>query len=553
MVGAYDTLAASLIPFELWQGEGYYLDEHARHVPPEIRYSMTHSKTGRWVSTYPIVTPLLATPFYFPAGIWDGFGPQHPEWGPLIRILMEKGVASLIAALSVLLVYLAARRQASAQAALWAAVAYAFATPVWSISSQALWQHGPSQLLLALALYLLAPAEGAGSDAVPAAGPGRLLLLGLIAGLLTANRPQDLFYSAALLWIVVSRHGRRAWPFLLPAAAVAALLVTYNLTYFSTPFGGYADYRTPQGMGLRPSWPDPGALAGLLVSNRGLLTFCPFLLALFAMPGGGRRQRNEKLAWGLAWGATVLLFASFPGWSGGHTYGPRYLSDGLPLLAVWLALAIDRLRSGWSRALVAAAIIYSIGLQAIGAYYFPGGGSADDRRGFWTVEDSGPVLALASGPQTPYFLSYLAPSVAAEDSLPPPDARAAMRWLETPPASLQAGDAEPFSVSLTHEGSRSWSSLGGPFGEGAVRLLARWQPAGAPPGTPPVAQTDDWLARRLKPGATATRTLRVPAPFEPGRYRLILEPCQLDAQRCVPFSELGSPTPPLTAEIAVLP
>lgn len=208
MVGAYDTLAASLIPFGLWQGKGIYLDEHAPHVPPEIRYSMTFSKEGRWVSTYPIVTPLLAAPFYFPAALHPGFGPQHPRWGPLIRILMEKLVASLIAALSVLLVYLAARRQASARAALWVAVAYAFATPVWSISSQALWQHGASQLLLALALYLLSgPEDAENSEAVRT---GHLLLLGLIAGLLTANRPQNLFYSAALLWIVVSRHGRRA-------------------------------------------------------------------------------------------------------------------------------------------------------------------------------------------------------------------------------------------------------------------------------------------------------------------------------------------------------
>lgn len=550
MVGAYDTLAASLIPFGLWQGKGIYLDEHAPHVPPEIRYSMTHSKTGRWVSTYPIVTPLLAAPFYVPAALHRGFGPQHPKWGPLIRILMEKVVASLLAALSVLLVYLAARRQASARAALWVAIAYAFATPLWSISSQALWQHGTSQLLLALALYLLA---GEGEDTAPA-GAGRLLLLGLLAGLLTANRPQNLFYSAALLGIVFARHRRRVWIFLVPAAAVAALLVAYNLTYFSTAFGGYADYRTPQGEGLRPSWPDPEALAGLLVSNRGLLTFCPFFLALFLAPAGERRQRQERLAWGLAFGATVLLFAAFPGWSGGHTYGPRYLSDGLPLLAVALAPAVDRLRSGWNRALLATAIAYSIALQAIGAFYFPGGGSADDSRGFWTVAGSGPVLAFSSGLQTPYFVAPLAPSLTMREALPPGDARAEMSWSEQPPPSLPAGAIEPLTFELANRGSRVWSSLGGSFGQHAVRLVARWRPATSPPDAPPAAQTDYWLAGRLEPGDTMKRTLRVPVPRLAGHYALTIEPYQFDGQRFVLFSELGSPSlPPLLADVAVQP
>ncbi len=61
---------------------------------------------------------------------------------------MEKLTASFLAALSVSLLYLLLRRRTAPPIALLLAVAYAFGTTTWVISSQALWQHGMAQVLV---------------------------------------------------------------------------------------------------------------------------------------------------------------------------------------------------------------------------------------------------------------------------------------------------------------------------------------------------------------------------------------------------------------------
>src|SRR5215813_10477695 len=61
----------------------------------------------------------------------------------------------LIAALSVVAFLALAERLASARTALQLTIIYAFGSETWTISSQALWQHGASELLITLALLCL--------------------------------------------------------------------------------------------------------------------------------------------------------------------------------------------------------------------------------------------------------------------------------------------------------------------------------------------------------------------------------------------------------------
>jgi hypothetical protein len=67
---------------------------------------------------------------------------------------LEKLAATLITALSVLLLFFAIRRMAQDRIAWFIALIYAFGTSGFNISSQALWQHGPSQLFLTLERFL---------------------------------------------------------------------------------------------------------------------------------------------------------------------------------------------------------------------------------------------------------------------------------------------------------------------------------------------------------------------------------------------------------------
>ena len=114
---------------------------------------------GHWMSRYPIITPVLVTPLYVLPAWW--LSRQSPPLHPnslgfvLIADTMEKLSASLIAALSGALLFLAFRKVASRNVSLGVALIYGLASNTWAISSQALWRHGLTELSFAFLLWAL--------------------------------------------------------------------------------------------------------------------------------------------------------------------------------------------------------------------------------------------------------------------------------------------------------------------------------------------------------------------------------------------------------------
>src|SRR6185312_4686198 len=107
----------------------------------------------------------------------QGWQPWQVNW---VAAIMEKISASLLATVTVLIVYRLLRRDAG-RWTLPLAVAFAFGTNTWMISSQALWQHGTGELLVALALLLV--------TSTPT--PTRSAALGAVCVVMAANRPPD--------------------------------------------------------------------------------------------------------------------------------------------------------------------------------------------------------------------------------------------------------------------------------------------------------------------------------------------------------------------------
>ena len=131
-----------------------HLENGLRYGP----YFVTESR-GHWMSSYPILTSLLITPLYVVPAWWLS---RQPDAVPastisLIADTMEKLSASLIAALSAGILYLALGRIISGPGALVIALIYGMASSTWSISSQALWTHGLAQLAFALLLLVASP------------------------------------------------------------------------------------------------------------------------------------------------------------------------------------------------------------------------------------------------------------------------------------------------------------------------------------------------------------------------------------------------------------
>ncbi len=543
-VASYDSLAASLIPFGLWHGRGVALDDWADRVPPGIRYSMAQGRNGHWYPVYPIAIPLLVSPLYAPTLFIPRLRPDDPGVGEAVRELMEKVSASVVAALSVAVLFLALAEITSAAGAVVLALVYAFATPTWTISSQALWQHGPAELLLAATLLMLVRRHPATARAGAA--------LGLLAGLLTAVRPLAIVYSAAIALIVLRRTGwRRFWPFAASAAAVAALLVGFNVATFGTPLGGYVHAPFPGGPeDLAPASFSLAHLAGLLLSNRGLLVFCPFFLLLLVRWRWPRRLgRGEVLLLGAAWLVTLLGVASLEFWFAGYCYGPRYLTDGLPLLVLLLAAPLESLKHVLGRAVFAAAVGVAVVIQLVGATCFPGGDSGL-LLGLWDPLRSEPVMAALAGPRPPSLLPAPIPGVSMDHVLSDAEAHATLTWQPTAAQGWRRGSVHILRVRITNRSGIAWSSVGGMGGQYAVLLSAVIQPADAPP-TMEQPSTARWLAFRLGPGDSVDRRVWIRAPSEPGRYVVRLQLGQSARSRLAPFPTGGAQ--PLVYPVGIKP
>lgn len=352
----WDTIPARLLPFSVLREGNLDLDEftwlQSLEPPP---YFLRHTSGGHWVSKYPVLTPLLVTPLALPAVWWT----QHQQIDDddvrfrLAAIITERIAAACIAAASVAVVFLALTWLASRRTSLIMALVYAFGTNTFVTSSQALWQHGLSELSLAgLSFFLLAPNTRRYAVAASACAA-----LGVMA------RPTMVVFAVVALRYMWRERRTQLWTFLALPLSGAVLLLAYNLILVGGILGGYGG---SDDVLVLPKFAN---LAGLLVSpNRGLLIYTPAAaLALLGVLQPARRGWLRYLGIGI--GGYLLLYASFKGWSGGSTYGPRMLVDALPAMVLcavpvverWMAFRMGR----WALLLL---VGWGVGVQGIGVY-----------------------------------------------------------------------------------------------------------------------------------------------------------------------------------------
>ena len=414
-IGAGDTLPARYIPLILWHEQTLGLDANARLVAhghpmrvdenrPEATIEnvdyfeppadwIVRTRHNHLASLYPVVTPLLVAPLYLPAVIWlnaHGWEPPNVDY---IAEIMEKISASILASLATVVMYLCLRRD-SGRWSLPLAVAFAFGTNTWMTSSQALWQHGTAQLLIALALLL----------ALSAKSPMYIAALGAVVVLMAANRPPDALVAGAFVVFVIWSRRRNALWLLAGAAAPAAALLYYNVFFIGHLVGAYA---------LAPSRPRSffqvglSGIPGLLVSpSRGLLIFSPFLTIVpLGLMNRLRSQSSRVLAasLGSAVAAQIVLYSQVD-WRAGVSWGPRFLTDVLPILVWMLAPAAIALRA-FSRDVLISAMAASVAVQAIGAFWYTGTSDeqifakgAESFSGAWDVGNTPFVVELRHAP-----------------------------------------------------------------------------------------------------------------------------------------------------------
>ncbi len=381
-IGATDTLSARYQPLILWHNGTLGFDGNARLVahghpltasaagaragtdsnatPFESESTwIVRTHSGHLASLYPVVAPLLVAPLYAPAVLWlDHAGWSQPNIDRAAEI-MEKVSASVLAAIASLLMFLVLRREGN-RWALPLTVAFAFGTDTWMISSQALWQHGAGELLVVLGLLLT----------VSRSSPLRTALLGFDCALIAANRPPDVLIAAAFLLYACWNRRREAVWLLAGLVVPAAALLTYNLDFLGNLVGGYA---LADKLNHSFFQVDVLGLPGLLISpTRGLLVFCPFFLFVgFGMARRLRTPSSRALAITVSSAvvAQLVVYSQTSDWRAGWSWGPRWLTDLLPLLVWLLAPAPLALKSRGRRFLIAT-IVAAVGIQTIGAFWY---------------------------------------------------------------------------------------------------------------------------------------------------------------------------------------
>jgi len=284
---------------------------------------------GHLYNDFPIGVSLAATPFVLAidqvwSRLWSRDLDAYVRRPGARRV--ETFIASFFVALTAVFVYFIARRSLDGIRSLGLTFLFAFCTSAWSTASRSLWEHGPSMLMLAIALWLILAAKER---------PGLIQFAGLPLAFSYLVRPTNSIPVLLLTTYVWVEHRRYFLRYLVVASLVATPFVLSNLSLYHSLL---PPYYLPQRLGPQKHFWE--ALAGNLVSpGRGLLVYTPVLL--FAVGGVllkvvrgqlGRLDRFLLAVIVLHW----VCISCFWHWWAGHSFGPRFFTDMLPFFAYFL-------------------------------------------------------------------------------------------------------------------------------------------------------------------------------------------------------------------------
>ena len=371
------------------------------------RPAFTQDRQGNWRSAYPVLPALMGAVVarvLSVTRIMDLGAPLAPN---LIAVV----TASLLTALAVAVVFVALMRVVPAGAALITALALGLGTNYWPLVSRTLSQQETVAFGTALALW-----AGLREDRPPTAA--EMCVGGIGLALAGAARPQVAPIVALMAaWLAV-RSPRHTLLVVAPIVVAGSLSMLANWHWFGNVLGGTArleldHWRIHAVRGSLSKRPWIG-LAGLLVSpSRGLLVFSP--VVTIALLGVRRALARAELGlwWLLAAAAAELGgYACYTVWWGGHSYGPRFLTDALVPLTPFAAFACaDVLMASWPRRAAASLLLgWSVAVAALGAFVYPNEGWNSEpvevdvhHERLWEIADSQILRAAHSAPSPQNF------------------------------------------------------------------------------------------------------------------------------------------------------
>lgn len=384
LIGSGDTVPAALLPFNILENHNLYLDRFAQIYFLDRVPNFFVDIKGHLLSVYPIVVPVLITPLYAIPYVFLKLGHYPIEVSStgflLIIAIMEKLAASIIATISAIFIFLSLKELVHRKSALLGTIIFAFGTNTWVISSQALWQHGMSELLLSIMIFFVIINEKKEDNK-------NIIYLGIASSLFIFNRPSDSLLLFPILTYILIKF--KIFHYLGSLFFVSIPFLFYNFYFFRYITGGY--HRVVDNLGIGSGY--LSNLIGLLISpSRGLFVYSPILIiSIFGYLNiskiANKKIRMFLFIFGIPIMLDVLLYSSFGAWWGGWTYGPRYLTGILPIFAIYMGLYLGNYNSFdkfdkkkiFSIGLMLILVIWSIFVQIVGAFYYPSGNWDGDK------------------------------------------------------------------------------------------------------------------------------------------------------------------------------
>lgn len=330
------------------------LDEYEKEIIVD-GYKSIETIDGHYYTTNPVGATILSLPFIALADAVFNFSiDKFPSLSLMIQAKLatykvvvkeprlidiypgvEMIIASFYCALAAAFMFLVCRLFLPKKHALIVVFIFAFCTSCWSTTSRALWQHGPSILMLLIAMYVLLKYEFHKSK--------NLHFIAIPLALAFIVRPTNaipIFFISVYIFLYYRDYFIK---YLLVSLPFAVMYFFYNYSIYTQLFSNYSQ---PDRVFHMKNFFE--ALGGNIYSpSRGLFIYSPiFLLSIFSfIRNKSSRYRPILMLFLLIIVSHWLLISSFPHWYGGRSYGPRLFADMIPFfmfpIVIWVKQFID--------------------------------------------------------------------------------------------------------------------------------------------------------------------------------------------------------------------
>ncbi len=259
-----------------------------------------------------------------------------------ITWFIERFVGAIFTGITASLIYFIARYTVDRKRSVFIVFIFAFCTSAWSVVSRGLWAHGPSMMMLAIALLLVMQSQYK---------PSRIQFIGIPLSLAYIIRPTNGISVLLFTIFIFLKYRKYFWRYFFGIVFVFSLFFLFNLHVYNTILPRYYYGETQVLDHSQRTFGNSDTIIKALIGNlispsRGLFIFSPVLL--FSLYGLVLRLKQQP-----EWLLTICIagiivahwitISFFPYWWAGSTFGPRYFSDVLPYFIFFLIPAISKI------------------------------------------------------------------------------------------------------------------------------------------------------------------------------------------------------------------